>query len=112
MLSLDPLEFFILWAVPAVYSVFTALFGLFVNLLLPKMEWNSAMVVIKQSASSFASVFGGMLAVIAVALVYLFLLPQMDFLLFGGIVAAVFALIDLVLWARLRSWGVKKLRTL
>lgn len=112
LLSLNPLEFFILWAVPAVYSVFTALFGLFVNLLLPKMEWNSAMVVIKQSASSFASVFGGMLAVIAVALVYLFLLPQMDFLLFGGIAAAVFALIDLVLWARLRSWGVKKLRTL
>lgn len=44
---------------PFAYHVFTAVFGLMVNLKFPVLHWDSAVVVVKQSASSFVTILGG-----------------------------------------------------
>lgn len=51
----------LLFLVPAVYAVFTSVLGMYFNIKMPKYDWNSEASVVKQSASSMAGIFSGML---------------------------------------------------
>jgi ABC-2 type transport system permease protein len=88
-----------------VSSVFIALYGLLMNLLLPNFNWTSDVAVVKQSASSMASVFSGF-GVIAIQTAILFLIPNMvlaylSYILLMGIV-------DFVLYRTIMTYGVKR----
>ncbi len=56
-LQLSILEIIGMVVVPAIIILFSAVFGIFVNLWLPKMQWDSEVAVVKQSASA---VIGGL----------------------------------------------------
>ena len=71
-LGLTPAECGTLFLAGAAFSAFAALMGLIVNLCFPKMDAVNDTVVVKQSAASLISGFGGMAAaVLAGALVWL-----------------------------------------
>lgn len=61
-LGLKPGEGLVLLLFSLTFAVFTALLGLAVNLLFPKLDAVSDMAVVKQSAASMLSTFGGMAA--------------------------------------------------
>lgn len=49
------------FAFPLVFSVFSAVLGIFINLCIPKLEWQNEAQVVKQSAASMLSMFAPML---------------------------------------------------
>ena len=67
----------IVWTlvIPAAIIVFSCVFGITANILLPKFDWDSEVSIVKQSASAAVGGFGGLLATIAFAAVIL-LLPD------------------------------------
>jgi ABC-2 type transport system permease protein len=62
-LKLPVADIILLILMPVVYAAFTAISGLVINLLLPKLDWASEVSVIKQSAASMVATFGGIGAV-------------------------------------------------
>lgn len=67
----------LVWTVviPAAIIVFSCVFGITANLLLPKFDWDSEVSIVKQSASAAVGGFGGLLATVAFAMVIV-LLPD------------------------------------
>ena len=61
-LPMSTLGTLFLFLLPTVYAFFVSYMGLVVNLKLPKMDWKSETVVIKQSASAFAVAMIGLFA--------------------------------------------------
>lgn len=55
-----PVMTLLMYATPFSYALFTAYTGLLINLLLPKLDWENEVIVIKQSAAVFTSVMLGM----------------------------------------------------
>lgn len=51
-LRLDVLEVFGMVAIPVILILFSSVFGIAINLWLPKMQWDSEVAVVKQSASA------------------------------------------------------------
>ena len=64
-LGLSPAEGGVLLLFSMAFAGFTALMGLAVNLLFPKLDAVNDMVVVKQSAAALLSTFGGMAAALA-----------------------------------------------
>lgn len=58
-------------AVPFSFAVFTAVMGMYVNIKLPKYNWSSETIVVKQSASAFIGLLGGPLLGIVCLIVIL-----------------------------------------
>lgn len=54
--------------IPAITAVFSCVFGVFVNLKLPKLQWESEVEIVKQSAASMIGGLIGSLAIIVLAL--------------------------------------------
>lgn len=97
-----------LYITPMVCAFFAAVFGLSVNLALPKLDWINEAEVVKQSAACTASIFGGMgivlLPLIAAAVIgWYWLLPAATLLLLAA---------ALIIWRRLVRRGERKLRAL
>ena len=68
-LTLPALEFIAMVVLPAIMILFAAVFGISVNLWLPKMQWDTEVSVVKQSASAMIgglvpTLIGGISAVI------------------------------------------------
>ena len=68
-LKLPVLEFIAMVVLPAIMILFAAVFGISVNLWLPKMQWDTEVSVVKQSASAMIgglvpTLIGGISAVI------------------------------------------------
>lgn len=66
-LGTNAVQSILLFIIPAVYAVFSALFGLFINLRIPKLNWTNEAQVVKQSMASMISMLGTMLLVIVIA---------------------------------------------
>lgn len=66
MLGLKPKLSETIWIVivPIVMILFSAVFGLAVNLMLPKFDWDSEVTVVKQSASAFFGGIGGFILIL------------------------------------------------
>ncbi|WP_138295171.1 MULTISPECIES: hypothetical protein [unclassified Clostridium] len=93
---------------PALFSVLVAVFGLMVNLYLPKLDGTSDAIIVKQSMSAFIGIFGPMLLVIGLGLLYAFALsPLMAFEGFYALCCGVLALAIAALWGWMRKRGVK-----
>lgn len=92
-------------------SVFGALFGITVNTHFPKFDWLNATVVIKQSTSSFISVFGGMGVVTLPTAVYGTVLNRfLSAEIYLFIVAGILLLISCGMFVSLRINGEKLYR--
>jgi len=81
---MDPGMRLLLFLVPAVYAAFTSVLGMYFNIKMPKYDWSSEASVVKQSASSMAGIFTGLLNA---------LIPLAAVLMLPGIAAEVFAFV-------------------
>lgn len=93
----------LLWTGGAV-SLFTAPFGLFVNLCFPKLDAANDTVVVKQSASAIIATFGGMLSVGLAAGLYVLTWRRLGadgaVALCGGVFAGLSVLFFCLLWTK------------
>jgi ABC-2 type transport system permease protein len=62
VLKADALTAVLMYAVPLVYTVFIARVGLYVNLCVPKLDWQNEAEVVKQGASVMVTLLIGMVA--------------------------------------------------
>jgi ABC-2 type transport system permease protein len=93
---------------PTIYAFLTALFGLLVNLHLPKLDAVSDIQVVKQSASAIIGVFGGMFFVIAPAILYIsFLRTTINFELYALLCGFALISVNILLFALIKKKGVK-----
>lgn len=105
-LKLDLLQGVLCVLLPLAYAVFSAFLGLVLNLHFPMLNWTNEVVVVKQSLSAMASMFGGM--AIAAAMGFgLYAIPAQytayaSFGMVALIVVAAFAL-----WSYLKQTGSK-----
>lgn len=109
ILEMGFLKGLIVVAVAVLCSLFTALFGLLINLRLPNFNWTSETMVVKQSAASMVVIFTGM-AVVGAQFPLILLLPSFEvaYLIYIGALA----LLILVLYQVLITYGVKRFKSL
>lgn len=74
-LSLPLLELVTVFLVCILFSLFTALLGLLINLFFPRLDAPNDAVVVKQSAASFLGTFGGMIMALLLAGLWMLLRP-------------------------------------
>lgn len=110
-LKLSFAETVVLIVLPTVYSLFTAVAGLLINLVLPNLNWTAEVAVIKQSAASMAAVFGGIIVVIPPAAL-IFALPEVDPIYTNTGTIIVVLAITLFLYRYLITGGSKMFRKL
>lgn len=88
---------------PIFAQLFTALFGLIMNLSFPKLDWSNAALIVKQSKSVMITTFVGMGALLIP--IFLTIVLGDTNMLF---ITAFFAVADIILFIVLKSVGVKK----
>lgn len=86
-------------------SVFIAFYGLFMNLLLPNLNWTSEVIVVKQSAATLVTVFTTM-GYVGIQALLTFLIPSatlscLSFLIFTIV-------LDVVLYIAVTTYGNKR----
>ncbi len=94
-------------------ALFTAMFGLIINLCFPKLEFDREIQVIKQSMSSFVTLMSSMVIGIGILVLFIFLFMHgfapwqvMTAIMLGYVV------MDTVLAFILLGWGIKRFRAL
>ena len=98
---------------PAVMTVFSALFGVTVNLHFPKFDWINETVVVKQSMSVMIAMFGGWGITVIPLLLYVFALSGvLSAEAFIVIFTAVIAVVCIWMWFYLRTRGGAKFEQL
>ncbi|MEG0586184.1 MAG: hypothetical protein RR504_07330 [Christensenellaceae bacterium] len=102
VLQASPVSSIMMFLTPLVYALFTAFFGLWLNLKSANFEWTSEVVVIKNSGPATISVLVGMVLTI---------IPGVLTLLFGGIVILLFsiamAVVDVILYKKIVTKGIQ-----
>lgn len=88
---------------PVFAQIFTALFGLIMNLSFPKLEWSNAATIVKQSTSIMATTFGGMGSLV-IPIVLTIALQDTNMIWSTVFYGAV----DVILFVILKTTGVKK----
>ena len=70
IVGLNVFEILICFLLPILAMIFVSFFGLMVNLWFPKLNWTNVTLVVKNSASSLITIFGGMAIVLLVMALY------------------------------------------
>jgi ABC-2 type transport system permease protein len=86
-----------LFVTPIVYSVFVAVWGMFINIKFPNFEWESETAVIKQGMASMIGMLGGA-AFGVVPIGIILILQQYPYQLIQIITTAVFFVISVLLY--------------
>ncbi len=94
------------------FAGFTSVFGLAVNLLLPRMDCDNDAIIVKQSAASMVGVFGGMLAAGLGVPLWLVCGDVLGFAGFCALAAAVLLLCAAALWCWVCTRGAHILQRL
>ncbi|MGL4346344.1 MAG: hypothetical protein ACRCTE_14185 [Cellulosilyticaceae bacterium] len=89
------------------YAVLGPLFGIIINLILPKLEWDNEITVIKQSMASLLGVLGA-IPLVLLSGVGILLVDVMDPSMILLLLAAIVGVLDIVLYRLLKTWGVRK----
>lgn len=95
--------------VAVVCAIFTALFGLVVNLKFPNFSWTTETVVVKQSVAAMIAIFTGM-GVVGLQFLFLNIIPSFD--LAYLIYTCMMIIVDIVLYRILMTWGEKRFTVL
>lgn len=75
---MDVISFLLLLIVPIAYSVFTSVWGMYINIKMPNYEWVSETAVIKQGMASMIGMLGGaVFAAIPIGIILIF--NQIDY---------------------------------
>lgn len=93
-------------AIIALYAFFISMAGIMINLCLPKLQWKSHMVAVKQSASVIISMLVGFISVAAPSLAFILVKPT-DYNLFSFFVTIGLLMINILLWSIIKTKGVK-----
>ncbi|MFA5523021.1 MAG: hypothetical protein WDA24_01570 [Tissierellales bacterium] len=104
--KMTPVLYLLLLGITTLYAFLISLIGIIVNLYLPKLEWKSYMVVVKQSASVIISMLIGVILVAIPILIYIFIKPA-DFNLYSLFVILGLLITNLSLWTVIKTKGVK-----
>jgi ABC-2 type transport system permease protein len=104
-LKADAVTILLMVVITVVCSVFIALFGLVINLLLPNFNWSNETVVVKQSAATMITIFSSM-GIIAIQFVLMMIIPNVILAYLGYIV--IMTIVDVCLWAVLKSYGKRR----
>lgn len=96
--------------VPQLFVLLAGVFGLMVNLLLPKLDWTNEAVPVKQSMSVFVTMMSTMIFVVLAVMGFLFLVMSgiMSAAVYFSLVIAVAALWLIVSWLWLCKRGPKR----
>jgi ABC-2 type transport system permease protein len=109
-LPFDPAALPVLFLQPALFSVLTGFAGIGMNVLFPRLDWNSEIQVIKQSVSVLLSMLAGVAFAALPVLVYIGLLNgAMDLSLFAYLWMGVELLFILGIRAWLTHGGARRL---
>jgi ABC-2 type transport system permease protein len=112
-LQANPLEFFLILAVPLLMTYLMALFGVVINLHFPKFDWINELQPIKQGVSVLLSMFGAFALVAALAVLYVFILSSIvNIELYLTLCAALFAVLSGTLYGYLRIGGSRRFEAL
>ncbi|MDD7679362.1 MAG: hypothetical protein PUJ06_02535 [Stecheria intestinalis] len=90
-------------------GLFTAMSGMAVNLRYPKLEWDREVVAVKQSLSSFLSIFGNLMVGVIVLIACVNGEGGTQFFLW---VMLFYGVADLLLYFLLTTWGVKRFQSI
>ena len=82
------IEWIFIYLTPLTYACFISIMGLVINLIFPKMEWASELVVIKQSMATFMAILIGIISTIA-PFIAIFRFTDISRTLFIGITTCV-----------------------
>lgn len=97
-----------IFLVPLAYACFSSVLGITINLKMPVFNWDNETTVVKQSASTFVSVLGGMLlALVPIGL--RFALAGVPADLFLGGVTVLVLLITVILYGKNRRCDLRKI---
>lgn len=86
-------------------ALLAALGGLFLNLKMPNLNWTNEIAVIKQSGAVAITLFGGWAIAIVVGGLYFLVGGVLGPVLYLGIIALIFAALDVLLYFWLRKKG-------
>jgi ABC-2 type transport system permease protein len=94
---------------PLLFTLFTGLFGLTLNVLLPKFDWVNEVQPVKQGMPVMILMFGAMALVIVIALLYILLLHRyMSSGTYAWLVIAALAVADALLYRWLVTRGARR----
>ena len=105
--NFSPIGNLFLILIPLLFTVLQALFGLFANLLSVNLTWTNEVVPIKQSLSTFLSIFGSWGFVIISGVAY-YLVRNINPYIFLTIITLLIIAISLILVYWLKNKGAKK----
>ena len=94
------------------FSLLVAVGGLCINLLLPKLDGVNDTLVVKQSASAFCGIFGGMGLVGLGALAWVLFGSALGFAGFCTVFALLALVLSAGLWYVVNTWGAKRFSAL
>jgi len=97
---------------PVIVQVFTALFGLYINLLLPKLDWTNEAQAIKQSGAAFIVAFGGMGLVALVIILFAALYKYVSANLMLLLITVFFVINSFLIYLWLTKKGEKRFEAL
>lgn len=101
LLALRPTVMEVIWLIvlPALFILFSGVFGLTANLWFPVFEWENEVKVVKQSASMFVGGFGGSILMFLFAL-SLFIAPVYMWDLIRLVIAVVICAVTIILYRK------------
>ncbi|WP_352420552.1 ABC transporter permease [Proteiniborus sp.] len=100
------LSYILFLVTTTLYAFLISMAGIMINLYLPKLEWKSHMVVVKQSASVIISMLAGAISVFIPILLFVYIKPT-DFNLFSTIIILCLTTINILLWTTIRTKGIQ-----
>jgi len=113
LFAATPAEGLLIVMLPQTYIILIAATGLSVNLIFPRFDWVSEIQPVKQGAAAMIIIFGSMIFVAALIIVYIFILSRfMDVTAFAWVMAVIFAAASFLVWKWLIGPGVKRLADL
>lgn len=107
VVALPPVYLIIIPIIVLVFAIFMAMFGLWLNLKAPNLNWTNEVVPIKQSMSVTVALFGGWGIITALGLIYFLLYQYVSVTLFLILVGVVVTALDAVLLYWLKEKGTK-----
>lgn len=106
-LRLNFIEGLLLIILPSAYAIFTAILGLIINLMFPKLSWSTETTVIKQSAASMIAMLASFL-VVGLPFVVLTISGMKNSFYVNGGTAVVVLLLSFVCYQYLLKGGSKR----
>jgi ABC-2 type transport system permease protein len=107
------LQFILMLCLPLLFTVFTALLGVAINLLFPRLDWINEVQPIKQGLATILTMAGAAAVILPLGLLYIFLLSRfMDAETFLLLCAGLMILLSALLTTYLERGGSRRFEAL